>query len=554
MKSKIMILVALAAMTFSSCSDFLDNQPEGVPTKENYFKSDQDAIDAVDALYERFHQEGFYGRELMWEQGAACDIVWGKSRSWPWLATFNYTPYANDPVAGVLQNCYDDMARCNYVISMLLNKEDKQTLSAVEKRSLGEAFFCRGWAHFLVAYRYGLDTQGVPFVRWEDFPGREYDNSIPPQQESVMKDYELIIEDFESAKKYLPRYEEYAATDRGRAHKAACVAFEVRTYLYWATWDASKMAKVIDCVNDLETTYGRDLEPNFADLFVCDTNKWWGKEYLWSIPCMGGAVPGGVELPGVMLENKGWGIMNGWGQIKPTNDLYEEMAKDNVDGVKNSRLARTILEYNDEFPFFGETRRFYSASDIESGFMFNKYMEPFGYADPMGKGYVSTNPDWPIAKLNFPIIRFAEMLLARAEAYMSTGKAAKATIDINRVRTRSGLKTITGTATWTDLYHERRCELAIEYTDHLFDLKRWAKNGDPEIKALSLTELNKHPDVRHYEQRGEADSPYVVGPYEDYNYKNPYSETYFVFPYPIIPIIESNGALKQNPGYPDTMP
>ena len=35
------------------------------------------------------------------------------------------------------------------------------TLSDIEKRSLGEAYFTRGWAHFLIAYRYGLDTQGA---------------------------------------------------------------------------------------------------------------------------------------------------------------------------------------------------------------------------------------------------------------------------------------------------------------------------------------------------------------------------------------------------------
>ena len=29
-----------------------------------YFLNDQQAIDAVDGLYERFHQEAMYGREL----------------------------------------------------------------------------------------------------------------------------------------------------------------------------------------------------------------------------------------------------------------------------------------------------------------------------------------------------------------------------------------------------------------------------------------------------------------------------------------------------------
>ena len=31
---------------------------------------------------------------------------------------------------------------------------------------------------------------------------------------------------------------------------------------------------------------------------------------------------GGVEWPGVILENKGWGVFNGWGQFKPTQDAY----------------------------------------------------------------------------------------------------------------------------------------------------------------------------------------------------------------------------------------
>ena len=78
---------------------------------------------------------------------------------------------------------------------------------------------------------------------------------------------------------------------------------------------------------------------------------------------------GGSEFPGVILENQGWGKYNGWGQMKPTLDIYEEMLKD---GEGNDRLVRSILEYNKEFQFFGETRRFYSQSDLEAVFQINK--------------------------------------------------------------------------------------------------------------------------------------------------------------------------------------
>ena len=56
------------------------------------------------------------------------------------------------------------------------------------------------------------------------------------------------------------------------------------------------------------------------------------------------------------------------------------------------------------------------------------------------------------------------------------------------------------------LYHERRCELAFEFTDHLFDLKRWHHSSNAEIKALAEKELNARPLVRHYKNRGMVDT------------------------------------------------
>ena len=52
MKKNILFVVLSAGLLTSSCSDFLDVQPEGDATTTTYFTSDQQAIDAVDALYE----------------------------------------------------------------------------------------------------------------------------------------------------------------------------------------------------------------------------------------------------------------------------------------------------------------------------------------------------------------------------------------------------------------------------------------------------------------------------------------------------------------------
>ncbi|RKD88273.1 RagB/SusD family nutrient uptake outer membrane protein [Mangrovibacterium diazotrophicum] len=541
---KYIVAVGLLASVLSSCSEFLDVQPEGNATISNYFQNDQQAIDAVTALYQPLHKETSYGRDLFWEQGGACDIVWGRTRSYNTLATLNYTG-DESPLSNNFNLFYELMAKANWVIEQLLDKQTASGLTDIETRSLGEAYFMRGMAHFIIAYRYGTTDQGVPFVRYEDFADG-YDNSIPPQQASVVDNYEYIIEDMDNAIAYLPAFEDYEAADQGRAHQAAAVAYKAKVYAYWATWDESQWTNVISMVNSLETTYGRDLASSLDEVFSSDFDNFWNEEYIWSIPSTGGSNGGGSEFPGVILENKGWGYYNGWGQNKPSYDIYEEMLKD---GEGNDRLVRSILEYNQEFEFWGETRNFYSTSDVEAGFMINKYMDPFKYADADEAGYVNTNGDWPTARINFPLIRFADMLLFRAEAYLMTGDAASAKTDLDRIRNRSNIASLDHTPTMADLYHERRCELAFEFTDHLFDLKRWNRSSDATIKALANAELNAHPRVRQYEDRSDPESAFVIADYGDYQNKATYQDYMMVFPYPSNQITKSNGALTQNAGY-----
>ena len=342
------LAVSSLALVSVSCSDFLNTQPEGNPTTTTFFTNDKQSIDAVAILYADVQQEDCFGREFFWEQGATCDVVWGRTRGYNGLATLNYDGDFG-PLRNVWQRLTRTTARANWVIEQLLKKKASKQLTAVETRSLGEAYFMRALTHFYIAYRYGSDKQGVPFCRYEDFPGG-YDNSIPTQQPTVMENYKLIIEDLKNAESLLPRFEEYDADNRGRAHKAAAVGYMAKVYAYWSTWDATQWNNVINAVNTLEQTYGRDLADTFSELFSCEYSDFWNKEYIWTIPGQGGSTPGGSEFPGVILENKGWGEYNGWGQNKPSYDIYEEMLKD---GAGNERLTRSILEYGQEFQFNG---------------------------------------------------------------------------------------------------------------------------------------------------------------------------------------------------------
>ena len=555
--------VAVAALSMSSCDDFLDVKPEGSVTSDTYFTNDERAMDAIDPIYyDLTNGDHGFGRDLFYQQAGACDIVWGRTRSFNTVATYKYTGDESDPLRRPFLEHYNGMAKANFVIMHLTNKSFKTKLTAVETRTLGEAHFLRGFLHLYIASHYGTDELGVPFVRWEEnLPNKLYDNSIPQQRATVMENYDLIVQDMQKAEELLPKFEEYGVNERGRAHKAAAAGYMAKAYAYWALWDNSKWAEVVKCVDRVEGSYGRGLAASFDEVFSSEFKDFWNKEYIFSIPSTGGTNGGGCELPGVMLRNKGWGKYNGWGYFKPTEDLYQEFLKDGkyeVDAstrddskytfgtvTKNTRMQRSVLSYGDKFYYFGELKTYVGDSDLETGFMINKFLDAVKRADCVDAGYVNSNGNYPTFRINFPLMRMAELYLFRAEANIMMGNGAKAAEDINKLRVRAKVEPLKGAATAADLYHERRVELAFEYSDHLFDLKRWHKGSNAELKALAAKELNKRPDVRHYHDMNNVNSTYDVVAYPDYADKLPYNDNFLTFPYPSQQVTKANGALKQ---------
>ena len=583
MKKSIFFIIALSALILSSCSDFLDVTPSGTPTADTYFQNDEQAENALKGIYEPMVDgDDLYGRDILWEQCVGTQMVPGRTRDWPELFCLKWTG-DESPLRNAFEMTYKLMNRANWIVQALLEKEKETALTDVENRSLGEAYFFRAWFHYLTAYRYGCATNGVPFVYYEDFEGG-FDFSIPTQQATVMEDYEMVIADLKKAEERLPSYKSYGTSDLGRACAESACAFQARVYAYWATWDSSKWSNVVETVNKLESTYSRSLNPSYSELFTDDTSKWFNDEYCYAIGCNGGygANRAGVEFIGCVLENKGWGVYNGWGQFKPTYDAYEEFSLDG-DRTVNERLARSMLEYGVEFQYNGETMRYYGAQDVETGFQINKWMDPFAHADFVDAGYVNeSGGSWPTARVNFHVIRFADCMLLRAEANLHLGNTSAAASDLNKIRARVGLDQ-TCKGTWRELYHERYCELAYEpMMDHRGDLMRWALAGEGDLKTLAIAELENHPRSLFHVWRDDPDSPVGVGvgangtetspsgkvrthydsidlldgngvgPYQDYvGLEGPWASDghLAVFPYPSQQISKSAGALTQNPGY-----
>lgn len=143
-------------------------------------------------------------------------------------------------------------------------------------------------------------------------------------------------------------------------------------------------------------------------------------------------------------------------------------------------------------------------------------------------GLITDRRDTPI---NYPIIRYADVLLMLAECYNETGKLNDAVELVNKVRSRVGMPGLNSGPTWLSvntkeemfkrIKHERQVELAAE--GHSFsDMKRWG----------ILEEVARD----------------VAGITGKVYYKRVVRDRDYLWPIPQ-PEIDKNSSLVQNPGW-----
>lgn len=493
MKHSIVFIFILSAMLMSSCKkDWVDTKPNGTPNAGYLWDGPDMVTKGVAALYVPMQYESTWGRNLFWVQNASDDLIVGRTKA----DAENIKNFVCTGNEGYMKEPWGDlywmMNKANQAIGGLKNATN--ITPEMKNRSLGEAYFIRGFSHFWIAYMWGHKDQGVPYDAVEN---AEFGLRIPPQLPSVKDNYAKIAEDFKKAAELLPLFSTYGNADKGRAHKAAALGYLVKTYAYWAQYDNSKWALIPEICDRVKNECGRALitnqatpAENYKSVFKIANN--WSSEYIWSVTS---GINGGSKFPGVVLENTGWGVYNGWGYFQPTEELYEEYE------ATDPRREATILKFGDSFKFFGVDRLYYSTNSL-SGFQINKYMEPYTYGSnskPESNKEINQSGDSPSTNLNLPLMRYSEVLLFKAEALIQQGKNVEAAAPLNEVRARVGLAP-KASPTLDDLKHERRCELACEWTDRFQDLKRW---GD-------IAKINAPLRGRIHTVKTDPNSPYTI--------------------------------------------
>src|SRR6188768_3754780 len=254
---KIIITFILSAGLFVSCAD-LEVTPTSFVTEDNYFKTQDDAIASVTAVYASLSldpgEQSLFGRNLYFLTDMATDYASaGVSATNPQVRALSSLTHdaTSDRVQVAWRQIYAGINRANVSID---NIPKVAGTEVVKNRLILEAKFIRGLLYFQAVRLWG----GVPIVLHE--PTSIQLESLKSKRATVDEVYTQIISDLKDAEG-LPST--YPANDAGRATAGAAKAILAKVYLTRKDWP-NAIAKSREVI---EGGYGYALFENFADIF-----------------------------------------------------------------------------------------------------------------------------------------------------------------------------------------------------------------------------------------------------------------------------------------------
>ncbi len=445
MRYKNLIAILLAVFTYQSCSkDFIELAPISNMNSASFYKSQADFNLAVNAAYSTFQTTGMFN-QCMYIFGEMhsdnTETTWlpGNSFDLESVYTFQMNS-ANTWIHNAWNDMYSMILRCNLVLDRIEGAEMDAT---IKNRFKGEVSFLRGLTYFYLVQLYG----GVPLILKETSVQEAYQFG----RASVDEIYAQIILDLKNAEGWLPDRTGYTALNIGRATSGAAQGILAKVYLTRKDYPNAKvyLEKVM--------AQGYDLLPAYAQL--------WDLKHENSIE----------SIFEVQYKKGGFGTGSPFANRFAPRFSVNTIVAVGSTGSENSPTA--------------DMENAYEAGDLRKDIS----MAP-GFVDPKTKlytrfRYVKKYQDVPFADWdsdnNWPVLRYADVLLMYAEVLNETGFQAdgQAFQLLNRIRTRAGLppktsgnsnpnlKVSSQQAFRLAVEQERRVELAFE-NHRLYDLLR----------------------------------------------------------------------------------
>ncbi len=430
------IIVFLAVLLLTGCYDFLEKEPLDTINTSNYWVTEEDAVAAINGAYQPLQWPKLYNMRMWTSDIMAGNSIVGAGGGTDGVETQdmqNFNVSSDNPgVLDLYRGPAPGILRTNLILE---NVPDMEINPDIKERILGEAHFLRAHYYFILVRFFG----DVPLVTEPQYPGD--DLLIPRSPKEQI--YDLIISDLEQAMNLLPPREEYSSADAGRASLGSATGLLAKVHLTLGNWDL--VVQLTDQVRGL----GYRLNPDYGDNF--DPLNGNSQESLFEIQYSGKTSfdfwsdQNQASWLSTFTGPRNSGIVaGGWGWNQPTQefiDVYEE---------GDLRKNITIL-YEGGPDFDGHE---YNSNWSYTGYNLRKFLVPISVAD--------TFDDSP---MNFPVLRYADILLMEAEALNELGRTTDAERTLNLVRSRAGLDEISGLNQEKfreAVLNERRVELAFE--------------------------------------------------------------------------------------------
>ena len=421
MKNILLIIAAFTAITFASCKKYLDIKPQfkfgdnlALSTLDGLSKTTTGAFDAI--------QSGnLYGGGIIANSELLADFITTdpiSDYSLNQLRTHQMNGF-NSQASGMWNDAYYAIMVANTVLLHLPEFEKGADTTLVHKLR-GECYFIRGAMHlelvrmFAQPAGYTSDNShlGVPIIL---APGGLTSQQSTPRS-TVAQVYQQVITDLTAAEALLP------AEQSARASKYAAQAFLMRAF-----FEQNKFSEAKTWADKIVTSSGASMNTDSISSTYQLTGSATNSETIFQImnttqDVSNGPLVGRFKLVNFPAQNK----------MSPSFITYIR-ADSTAGGLRSSNLYRV------------KATRYYT----------RKYDNVY---------------------VNVPVLRFAEVLLTRAECIVQLGGAeTDARADYNQVRVRAGLvpdnSTSGQTALLAAIRGERDFELGME-GDRFFELKR----------------------------------------------------------------------------------
>lgn len=417
-------MAILSAGLFTSCSDFLTEEPKQKQSNELTFATFDGVNKAAAAMYGMFQSDAWYDGEFTLMSELRCGnaknptSVPGSGR----YRTDTQWIYSDHSTSPLWSYAYYTIARANNVINNLDDKVGKDATQQQVNNVKAEALFIRALCYFDLVitycqpYNYNAtedDKMGVPLVLVTE--------NGKPARDSKENVYNQIVADLLQAESIMADdYVRSGVTDKAATPtKPAIQALLSRVYLYMNKWQeaANYATKVINnkkyelAPADAYTAmFSAATAPEGGEIifevYGSDKNEYWDNSGWAHLPYM------------TTTDDQG-----SHGDVCATKDLYDLYSEGDV------RKSMFKQHGNDYFP--------------------TKYSGKPKDSDPK--------------YTNVPILRLSEMYLNRAEAIINGAsiQGVTAESDLRKIATVRGASQ-TAAATKQGVFDERRRELAFE--------------------------------------------------------------------------------------------